>query len=215
MENSNVIKMNHAKHFYSRSICRFLALVLGIFLMQCKSTKSGLTSTSVPKRLPAKEKVYSYTAVNSDLLQARVYKLDNGLTVYLSDNKDAPRIQAFVAVRAGSKNDPATATGVAHYLEHMLFKGTSRLGTKNYTQEKIELDKIEQLFEVYRSEKNAVRRKEIYHQIDSISGVAATYAIPNEYKTLVNMMGTSLVNAYTSLEQTVYTGEIPTTQLER
>ena len=69
-------------------------------------------------------KEYRYESVPGDPLGVRTYKLDNGLTVYLSDYKDAPRIQTYLAVRAGSKNDPATATGLAHYLEHMVFKGT-------------------------------------------------------------------------------------------
>ncbi|PIQ21908.1 MAG: peptidase M16 [Cytophagales bacterium CG18_big_fil_WC_8_21_14_2_50_42_9] len=207
--------MIQGKQFYIKSGFRFVILSLVFFLTQCKSIKLGQTTSDTLEELPAKEKTYPYTSVNSSLLQARVYKLANGLTVYLSDNKDAPRIQAFIAVRAGSKNDPATATGVAHYLEHMMFKGTSRIGTRNYRQEKIVLDEIEQLFESYRTEKDTARRKQIYHQIDSLSGIAATYVIPNEYKTIGNMMGASLVNAYTSLEQTVYTGEIPTTQLER
>jgi predicted Zn-dependent peptidase len=207
--------MRKSKQFYLRSSLGLVILVVVFLFMQCKSSQSQQTATYIPKSLPAKEKTYPYTSVNSNLMQARIYKLANGLTVYLSDNKDAPRIQAFIAVRAGSKNDPAMATGVAHYLEHMMFKGTSRLGTKYYMQEKIELDKIEQLFESYRTNNDITRRKQIYHQIDSLSGIAATYAIPNEYKTLVNMIGASLVNAYTSLEQTIYTSEIPSTQLER
>ena len=109
-----------------------------------------------------------------DPLGVRIYKLENGLTVYLSDYKDAPRIQTYLAVRAGSKNDPATATGLAHYLEHMVFKGTSQLGTQDWAKEKVELDKIEALYETYRGQRNdPAARKRTYHQIDSISGVAA------------------------------------------
>ena len=68
------------------------------------------------------QKTYTYTAVPNDPMQVRVYTLENGLKVYLSQNKDAPRIQTNIVVRAGSKYDPSTATGLAHYLEHMLFK---------------------------------------------------------------------------------------------
>src|SRR6478752_3049648 len=81
---------------------------------------------------------YSYETVTNDPLQARVYTLPNGLKVYLTVYKDAPRIQTYIAVRAGSKNDPATATGLAHYLEHMLFKGTDVYGTKDYKNESLE-----------------------------------------------------------------------------
>ena len=69
-------------------------------------------------------KDYHYTTVPGDLTQTRVYKLDNGLTVYLSVNKEKPRLQANIAVKTGSRNDPAETTGLAHYLEHLMFKGT-------------------------------------------------------------------------------------------
>ncbi len=73
----------------------------------------------------------SYQSYPNDPLNARIYKLDNGLTVYMTVYKDSPRIQTFIAVRAGSKNDPEYATGLAHYLEHMLFKGTDKFGSKD------------------------------------------------------------------------------------
>jgi secreted Zn-dependent insulinase-like peptidase len=76
----------------------------------------------------------------------KMYHLKNGLSVWISVNKAEPRVQTMIAVKAGSKNDPATHTGLAHYLEHMLFKGTDKYGTKDYAKEKVELDIIEQLY---------------------------------------------------------------------
>ena len=93
----------------------------------------------------------NYEYVENDPLNARVYTLDNGLKVYLSSYDDAPRIQTNIAVRAGSKNDPSDATGLAHYLEHMLFKGTDIYGTLDFEKEKPLLDIIEELYEEYRS----------------------------------------------------------------
>ena len=81
------------------------------------------------------EKAYFFETVKNDPLNARIYKLDNGLTVYMTVYKGAPRIQTYISVRAGSKNDPANATGLAHYLEHMLFKGTDKFGTKDFAKE--------------------------------------------------------------------------------
>ncbi len=66
--------------------------------------------------------------VKGDPMQTRIYTLDNGLKVYLSVNKEEPRIQTYIAVRTGSKNDPAETTGLAHYLEHLMFKGTNKFG---------------------------------------------------------------------------------------
>lgn len=160
-------------------------------------------------------KTYKYESVPNDPLNARIYKLDNGLTVYMTVYKNAPRIQTYIATRAGSKNDPKDATGLAHYLEHMLFKGTDKYGSKDYAKEKVELDKIEALYEVYRKTKDEGKRTAIYHQIDSISGYASTFAIANEYDKMLSSIGAKGTNAYTWLEQTVYVNDIPSNQLEK
>ena len=85
----------------------------------------------------------NYEVVKGDPLKARIYTLDNGLKVYLTSYPDAPRVQTNIAVRAGSKNDPAHATGLAHYLEHMLFKGTDIFGSLDYEKESVLLNEIE------------------------------------------------------------------------
>lgn len=188
-------------------------------LTQCQTSKpsaSAATPAPTADAAPAKQKDYKYQTVEGDPLKARIYTLDNGLTVYLSDYDDAPRIQTYLAVRAGSKNDPATATGLAHYLEHMVFKGTSKLGTQNWAAEKTELAKIEALYEQYRSQRNdPAARKRTYHQIDSISSVAAKYAVANEYDKVMGAIGAKGSNAYTSVEQTVYQEDIPSNQIEK
>ena len=193
--------------------------VLGL-TTQCQSSKPATTASAAvvaaPVAAPVAPKEYRYESVPGDPLGVRIYKLENGLTVYLSDYKDAPRIQTYLAVRAGSKNDPATATGLAHYLEHMVFKGTSQLGTQDWAKEKVELDKIEGLYETYRGQRNdPAARKRTYHQIDSISGVAARYAVPNEYDKVMGAIGAKGSNAHTSNEETVYQEDIPSNQLEK
>lgn len=104
------------------------------------------------------QKKYSYETVPNDPLKARIYTLDNGLKVYLTVNKETPRIQTFIAVRVGGKNDPAETTGLAHYFEHLMFKGTDKFGTKDYAAEKPLLDAIEQQFEIYRKTTNEAER---------------------------------------------------------
>lgn len=189
-------------------------------LTQCQSGKPAATATAPTQTTPAateapKPKEYKYTTVEGDPLKTRIYTLDNGLTVYLSDYDDAPRIQTYVAVRAGSKNDPHDATGLAHYLEHMVFKGTSKLGAQDFAAEKTELTKIEALYEQYRATRDAAQRKRLYHQIDSVSGVAAKYAVANEYDKLMGAIGAKGSNAYTSVEQTVYQEDIPSNRVEQ
>ncbi len=132
--------------------------------------------------MSAQAKDFKYTTVPGDMMQTRIYTLDNGLKVYLSVNAEKPRIQTYIAVRTGSKNDPAETTGLAHYLEHLMFKGTKQFGTNNPEAEKPLLDEIEQRYEAYRKLTDPAQRKKAYHEIDSVSQVAAKYFIPNEYR---------------------------------
>ena len=157
---------------------------------------------------------YEYKTYPNDPLNIREYTLKNGLKVFMSVYKDAPRIQTYIAVRAGSKNDPHETTGLAHYLEHMMFKGSHKLGTTDWEREKKELDKIEALYEVYRRTTDDKRRAEIYHQIDSISYVASTIAIANEYDKSMTAIGSEGTNAFTSNDYTMYVENIPANQLE-
>ena len=157
---------------------------------------------------------YQYKTYDNDPLGVREYTLNNGLKVFMSVYKDAPRIQTYIAVRAGSKNDPSETTGLAHYLEHMLFKGSHQLGTTDWQREKKELDKIEALYEVYRKTTDDRRRAEIYHQIDSISYVASTIAIANEYGKSMTAIGSEGTNAFTSNDYTMYVENIPSNMLE-
>ena len=110
-----------------------------------------------------------YESVKGDPLGTKIYTLDNGLQLYMSVNKEEPRIQTYIAVKVGSKNDPSETTGLAHYFEHLMFKGTEQFGTSDYEAEKPMLDEIEQLFEAYRKTKDEAERKAIYHRIDSVS----------------------------------------------
>ena len=159
----------------------------------------------------------NYEKVQNDPMKARIYTLDNGLKVYLSVYKDAPRVQTYIATRAGSKNDPSDATGLAHYLEHMLFKGTDKYGSLDYSKEEPMLKQIEGLYEEYRQidMSDTENRDRIWAQIDSVSGEAAKYAIANEYDKMVSNIGAKGTNAYTSAEATVYVNDIPSNQLKK
>ena len=155
-----------------------------------------------------------YESVKGDPLQTKIYTLDNGLRVYMTVNKDEPRIQTYIAVRAGGKDDPADATGLAHYLEHMMFKGTRQFGTQDYAAEEPMLQAIDSLFEVYRGLTGEAERLALYHRIDSISYEASKIAIPNEYDKLMSLIGSEGSNAYTSDDVTCYVEEIPSNRIE-
>ncbi len=152
---------------------------------------------------------------SGDPLHTRKYTLPNGLQIWITVNKNEPRCQTMIAVKTGSKNDPADHTGLAHYLEHMMFKGTDQYGSKDFSKEKPLLDEIENLYEQYGAEKNDDKRKAIYHVIDSVSGLAAKWAIANEYDKMVSNLGAKGTNAFTSTDMTVYVNDIPVNQMEK
>lgn len=157
---------------------------------------------------------HKYETVKNDPQDTKIYTLDNGLKVYMSVNKETPRIQTYIAVKVGSKNDPSETTGLAHYFEHLMFKGTEQFGTTDYATEKPMLDQIEALFEQYRSTENEAQRQAIYHRIDSISYEASKIAIPNEYDKLMSLIGAKGTNAWTSNDETVYQEDIPSNQID-
>ena len=155
-----------------------------------------------------------FEQVAGDPMQVQIYTLHNGLKLYMSVNKDEPRIQTYVAFRVGGKDDPSDNTGLAHYLEHMMFKGTRQLGTTDYSAERPMLEEIEALFEQYRTLTDPAQRLALYRKIDSVSYEASKLAIPNEYDKLMSIIGSEGSNAFTSEDVTCYVEEIPSNQLD-
>lgn len=153
--------------------------------------------------------------IPGDPMAVTIYELDNGLTVYLSENHEQPRFYAEIAVRAGSKHDPAETTGLAHYLEHLLFKGTQALGTLDYEKEKPHLERITELYEQHFHETDPAKREAIYAEINKETQLSSQYAIPNELDRLYKAMGGTSLNAHTSNEETVYKVELPSNRLEQ
>ena len=157
---------------------------------------------------------YKYETVKGDPMNTKIYTLDNGLKVYMTVNKETPRLQTYIAVRVGSKDDPHETTGLSHYLEHLMFKGTESFGTSDYEAEKPLLDSIKALFEVYRTKTDPAERIALYHIIDSISYEASKIAIPNEYDKLMSIIGAKGTNAFTSNDMTVYQEDIPSNEID-
>src|ERR1041385_1286168 len=150
-----------------------------------------------------------------DLMAVQIYQLDNGLKVYLTENHETPRFEAQIAVRAGSKHDPAESTGLAHYLEHMLFKGTTRMNTLDYQKEKPHLDRITELYEQHFHETDPAKRQAIYSEINKESQLAAQFEIPNEMDKLYKALGEQGLNAHTWHEETVYQVNLPRNRVEQ
>lgn len=156
-----------------------------------------------------------FTTFKNDPLNLKETTLSNGLTVYLIEDHNKPEIFGGVAVKAGSKYDPADATGMAHYLEHMLFKGTTTLGTVDFAKEKVYLDKIDALYDQLGKTSDEAIRQDIQNQINENSVKATEYALPNEFSNLVNYMGGENLNAFTTEDMIFFFHSFPPNQMRR
>jgi zinc protease len=174
-------------------------------------------TTDAEKSYETKAKIdtngFAYETVENDPTGLRLYTLENGLKVYLSQNNEEPKIQTLIAVRAGSKYDPSDNTGLAHYLEHMVFKGTDNIGTQDFEKEEVYLKKISNLYEEHKAENDPEKKTTIYKEIDNVSQEASKISIANEYDKMVSSLGAEGTNAFTSNEQTVYVNKIPANEL--
>ena len=135
-------------------------------------------------------------------LQVRELKLSNGMTVWLNEDHSQPKVFGAVVVKAGAKDCPNT--GIAHYFEHIMFKGTDRMGTTDYAAEKPWLDSISVQYDLLSQTKDEAERNRIQLHINELSLKAADYAIPNEFNRLISKYGGSGLNAGTSYDLTFY-----------
>ncbi|OQY38871.1 MAG: hypothetical protein B6226_02955 [Candidatus Cloacimonetes bacterium 4572_65] len=185
-----------------------ILLIILIAVVSCTQEKSNV-KTDTDKN------GFEYKTVEGDPFNVREYQLENGLKVFLSENKEKPEISTMIAVRAGSTYDPSETTGLAHYLEHLMFKGSSNYGTVNWEAEEKLLKEISDQFEKHKATTDLAEKKEIYTVIDSLSQAASKYAVFNEYKKMVSSLGATGTNAFTSNEKTVYINTIPSNQMDK
>jgi len=135
-------------------------------------------------------------------LQVTTLRLSNGFTVWLNEDHTQPKVYGAVVVKAGAKDCPNT--GIAHYFEHILFKGTDKIGTVNYAKERPWLDSISAQYDLLARTSDPAARTLIQQHINNLSIKAADYAIPNEFENLITTYGGTGLNAYTSFDETVY-----------
>ena len=204
---------------WTRTLLAPLAM-LALVACSDNGTPTGTENSAQPPQLAeSSANSLGYRRINAandnDPVDAHIFQLDNGLKVYLTENHEEPRFYAEIAVRAGSKHDPADGTGLAHYLEHLLFKGNQHLGTLDYAAEKPYLDRIVALYEQHHGETDPAIRAEIYAEINSVAQQAAELAVPNEIDKLYNSMGGSALNAHTWHEETVYKVGLPSNRLQQ
>ena len=148
-------------------------------------------------------------------LDVEIYTLENGLTVMLNEDRNETSVFGAVVIDGGGKRDPSDATGIAHYLEHVLFKGTSKMGTTNYAKEKVYLDSIEVLYDELSKKEDKKTRLKIQRHINDLSVKASEYAIPNEFTRLIEGMGGTGLNAGTGYDFIYYFNSFPSAQIEK
>ena len=142
-------------------------------------------------------------------LKTKTIHLNNGLKVVMCEDHSQPEIYGAVYVHAGSKNDPVDATGMAHYFEHIMFKGTDRIGTTNWEAEKVFLDSIDLMYDRLHETSDVAERQAIQQKINALSQKSADYAIPNEVDVILTQMGGKSLNAGKSYDQTMYYNIFP------
>ncbi|MGB3467908.1 MAG: pitrilysin family protein, partial [Cyclobacteriaceae bacterium] len=150
-----------------------------------------------------------------ETLKVESYQLDNGFTVFLNPDKTASRVYGAVMVNAGAKHEDPDATGMAHYLEHLLFKGTEKLGTADYAKEKPYLDSINILYEELAKANTDETRKAIQQKINQQALKASEYGLPNEFNKLLKSIGSTGINAFTNYEMTFYHNSFPPHEIRR
>ena len=145
---------------------------------------------------------YQSQAEDLNALKVKEYRLENGLTVWLNEDHSQPKVFGAVVVKAGAKDCPDT--GIAHYFEHMMFKGTDRIGTLDYEAEKVLLDSIAMKYDELAMTEDTAARARLQKEINELSIRSSEYVIPNEFNRLISRFGGSGLNAATSYDATIY-----------
>ena len=182
--------------------------------MSCNRSFKSFAIVLVLAALAAAQDVASFEK------RTTVKKLDNGLTVVICERPEAPVFSFFTHVDAGSVQDPLGQTGLAHMFEHMAFKGTDKIGTKDYAAEKVALEKVEQTYAAYIAERDKPvgrdekKLKDLEKAWKDAVAEADKYVKPNEFPQIVEINGGEDLNANTSDDETNYFYSFPENRLE-
>lgn len=160
--------------------------------------------------------ISSIVSVSAQLREGLTeYKLENGLTVMLWEDHDQPDVTGYVVVRAGAVDEPAEYTGLAHYLEHMLFKGTQKIGALDWEAEKPIYDSIIALYDQYCETTDPEQREKLATQINECSMREAKVSSTEDFFNLLDLIGAEGVNAFTSFDVTAYHNSFPEAEMYR
>ena len=162
------------------------------------------------------------TGIHAATLEEKVveHTMKNGMKLLLVERHTSPTVAAWIRFRVGSVDERSDERGIAHLLEHMLFKGTTTLGTKDYAAEKPLLDKIENVAQTLTAEKarrdkaDAGKITGLEKQLAALEAEASKYVIKDEFFELYSKNGGTGYNAFTSRDGTTYLISLPANKLE-
>src|SRR6202012_1549016 len=147
----------------------------------------------------------SFTVKAQDLAsfekRTTVKVLPNGLTLIVCERPEAPVFSFYTMVDAGSANDPGGDSGLAHMFEHMAFKGSTEIGTTNYSAEKIALAKVETAYAAYDDEyrkrvgQDLQKLAQLKKAFDEAQAAAQKFVIPNQFSEIAEQNGAVDINA--------------------
>jgi len=155
-----------------------------------------------------------YITVIGGPIDTRLYELSNGIKVYINQNQNETKIETAIGVKVGSSNDPIGSKGAFNIIRKLMFKGTHKIGTKNWDKESVLLNEISSLLELRKIEKDTVARKTILNKISKFSQKASKYSIHNEYKSIITSIGGSNLSSFIDYGRTVFKCIIPSNELE-
>jgi predicted Zn-dependent peptidase len=184
-----------------RPFSRFSAIFLGLFVVSATAALRSQDLKSFEQRITTKV-------------------LPNGLTIIICERHEAPVFSYDTFIDAGDVNDPSGDSGLAHMFEHLAFKGTSEIGTKNYAAEKVALEKVEAANNAYEAEylkpvgRDDQKLAELKKAFLAAQADAEQYVIPNQFTEVAEADGAHGLNAETGLDDTQYFWSMPENRLE-
>lgn len=145
----------------------------------------------------------------------KAFKLKNGMSVFIWEDASKPDVFGEIAVRTGSVNDPEQYTGLAHYLEHVMFKGTQKIGALDWEKEKPIYEQIIAKYDEMAEENDPVKKEAIAKEINNLTIEAGKLSLSGEFSELIEGMGGTGLNAGTSLDYTVFYNTFPPYQINK
>jgi predicted Zn-dependent peptidase len=165
------------------------------------------------------KKLNAYVETNPKYPEIVYHKLKNGLKLIIFEKKFAPVASFAMIFKVGNVDNTSGQTGLAHLFEHMAFKGTDKIGTRNWSKEKEILEKIDSIYEEINKEdkkpnKDEEKIKKLKEEVAKLENEAEKYQIREEFWKIYNELGQSQMNAFTSTDYTAYIVSLPSDRVE-